>query len=168
MGQGEEIQQKIYDILKELEIEFEEYQHDAVFTCEEAAALPPIPGIATKNLFLRDRKGQRHLLVTAAVDTEVSLKLLAERLGTTALSLASPERLSKYLGITPGAVSPLALVHDEAREVTFVLDERVLAAEQICCHPGINTATVVISTADLQTFLSRLGYTLNLLSTPNP
>lgn len=165
---GQEIQQKIYEVLEKLEIPFEEYRHGAVFTCEEAAKLPPIPGIATKNLFLRDRKGQRHFLVTAAVDTEVSLKLLAERLGTTGLSLASPERLLKHLGITPGAVSPLALVHDQPREVTFVLDEKVLSAEQISCHPGVNTATIVISTKDLQLFLSRLGYALNLLSTSIP
>lgn len=165
---GDEIQRKIYDTLKDLQIEFEEYRHEAVYTCEEAAALPPIPGIATKNLFLRDRKGQRHFLLTAAVDTRVSMKLLAEQLGTSALSLASPERLYKYLKLTPGAVSPLALVHDEGREVTFVLDEKVLAADFISCHPGINTATVVISSADLERFLSNLGYTLNLLSPSVP
>lgn len=162
------VHRKIYEMLERLGIEFQKFEHEAVFTCEEAAALPPMPGVATKNLFLRDRKGRQHFLVTAAADTAISLKELGDRLGCTGLSLASPERLAKYLKVIPGAVSPLALVHDEGREITFVVDEKVLTDELIGCHPGVNTATLVISTKDLQRFLLELGYSLNLMSTPTP
>ncbi len=40
----------------------ERYDHEPVYTCEQADRLP-IPGVSakTKNLFLRDREGRRHI-----------------------------------------------------------------------------------------------------------
>src|SRR5947207_5073275 len=89
------------------------FEHPAVMTCEESDRLvPPLPGAKSKNLFLRDRKGLRHLLVTVPPERAVDLNALGAALGVGRLGFASAERLDKHLAITPGSVSLLALVND--------------------------------------------------------
>ena len=49
--------QKILQILKNHNIEYQIFEHDAVFTVEQAKKIEDsIPGIHTKNLFLKDKK----------------------------------------------------------------------------------------------------------------
>src|SRR5438045_9786529 len=90
-------------------IEAKRVEHAAVMTVEESEHLvPPLPGAKTKNLFLRDKKGARHFLVTVPAARSVDLNALGAILGTGRLGFASPERLHKHLAITPGSVSLLA------------------------------------------------------------
>ncbi len=96
-------------------------------TVEESERLvPPLPGAKTKNLFLRDKKGARHFLVTVPAARAVDLNALGAALGAGRLGFASPERLHKHLAITPGSVSLLALVNDAAGAVEFVIDRVAL------------------------------------------
>ena len=89
------------------------HEHPAVMTVEESKRLvPKLPGAKTKNLFLRDKKGRRHFLVTVPHDVAVDLDALAAALGVSGVGFASAERLQKYLGLKPGSVSLLGLVND--------------------------------------------------------
>ena len=86
------------------------HDHPPVMTVEESLRLvPKLPGAKTKNLFLRDKKGKRHFLVTVRHDLAVDLSALESVLGVRGLGFASPERLATHLGVTPGSVSLLAL-----------------------------------------------------------
>src|SRR5512140_39957 len=106
--------------------------HPAVMTVEESGRLVPrLPGAKTKNLFLRDRKGARHFLVTVPHALAVDLNALGESLAAGRLGFASPERLLRHLGITPGSVSLLALVNDAARAVEFVIDRSLWEADAV-------------------------------------
>ena len=100
------------NLLKELNnfgAEFLIYEHPPLRTVEESKTLRgKINGGHTKNLFLRDKK-KNNYLVTANENQEVDLKHLASFLSTNRLSFGSPDRLNQYLGVKPGAVSPLAL-----------------------------------------------------------
>src|SRR5438034_2779439 len=99
-------------------IDTERHEHPPVMTVEESERLvPKLPGAKTKNLFLRDKKGARHFLVTVRHDLAVDLNLLGTALNAGRLGFASPERLQKRLGITPGSVSLLALINDHAGAV---------------------------------------------------
>ena len=99
------------------------HSHPPVMTVEESERLvPKLPGAKTKNLFLRDKKGARHFLATVPHDLPVDLNALGSALAAGRLGFASPERLAKHLGVTPGSVSLLALVNDAARAVEFVID----------------------------------------------
>ena len=52
------------ELLADLGIAYERFDHPPVFTCDEAtAAIPATEAVQTKNLFLRDKRGRRHLLV---------------------------------------------------------------------------------------------------------
>ncbi|MEP6942167.1 MAG: prolyl-tRNA synthetase associated domain-containing protein [Betaproteobacteria bacterium] len=135
------------------------HAHAAVMTVEESLRLvPKLPGAKTKNLFLRDKKGVRHFLVTVPHDRAVDLDALGTALGAVRLGFASPERLQRHLGVTPGSVSLLALVNDRAGAVEFVIDRALWDADAVQAHPLVNTATMVLPHADLERFVAATGH----------
>jgi Ala-tRNA(Pro) deacylase len=144
-------------LLRRIGVTVMEAEHPPVFTVEEAAAHPHgLPGEDTKNLLLRDVKGAL-FLVTLRADRRADLKTLPALLGAKRFSFANAETLLDTLGVIPGAVTPLALMNDTARRVTFALDRALAEAPRIICHPLVNTASVSIATADLMRFLASLG-----------
>jgi Ala-tRNA(Pro) deacylase len=151
-------EQAVYDALRALGIEWERFEHLPVFTVEEAERYwADVPATHCKNLFLRNQKGTRHYLVVLEHAKRADLRALSARLGDDKLSFASAERLLRYLGLTPGAVSPFGLVHASAREVIVVLDADLPATERIGFHPNVNTATITLRTADFLRFLEAQG-----------
>lgn len=156
---------EVYDALNKLDIAFEEHEHPAVFTCEEAEQYyKNIDAAHVKNLFLRNRKGSAHYLVIAEQDTKVDLKKLGNVLEESKLSFASPERLMKYLQLEPGSVSAFGLVYETAKDVHVVVDENLFSSEKIGFHPNRNTATIVLSTTDFKKYLESTGNTIRYIS----
>lgn len=158
--------EKILAKLKELDIQYELIEHEAVYNMEEMDALGPdyFKGAAIcKNLFLRDQKGKRHFLITMKEEKQANLADIAKICLTSKLSFASPERLMKYLGLVPGAVTPLAVINDENKSVEVILDKDLFKEEKIGVHPGVNTATVIISPKDLEKYIKENGNKLKLM-----
>jgi Ala-tRNA(Pro) deacylase len=146
---------------------FECYEHPAVMTVAESELLAPkMPGAKTKNLFLRDKKGSKHFLVTIPAALTVNLKQLGALLGVAGLSFASPDRLLTHLGVTPGSVTMLGLVNDTAHNVQFVIDQALWDAPAVQAHPLVNTATMVVPHADLIRFLAATGHAPQIISVP--
>jgi Ala-tRNA(Pro) deacylase len=155
--------------LERLGIAHVRVDHPAVFTVEQSeSVVPPMDGARTKNLFLRDKKGTRHFLLVAAHDKRVDLKRLGEQLQAKGLMLASDERLAKFLGVTPGAVSVLALVNDTGRGVELLVDRDVWSAQAILAHPLVNTATLAIPRAGLERLLQHTGHLPQVIDVPPP
>ncbi|WP_447773095.1 prolyl-tRNA synthetase associated domain-containing protein [Aeromonas veronii] len=147
----------IYSLLDQLAIPYQRFDHPPVFTCEEASKLlPDLPAAKTKNLFLRDPKSKRLFLVVTPEERRVDLKALATALGIKRLSFGSPERLDAVLGLTPGSVTLLAMVRDRENAVELVVDEAIWQAEQVQCHPLVNTATLIIRLDDVRRLLTHL------------
>jgi Ala-tRNA(Pro) deacylase len=143
------------------------HAHPPVMTVEESERLvPKLPGAKTKNLFVRDKKGLRHFLVTVPHDLAVDLAALGAALDAGRLGFASPERMAKHLGITPGSVSLLALVNDRDAAVEFVIDRALWDAAAVQAHPLINDATMVIAHADLERFLAATGHVPRVVDVP--
>lgn len=158
--------EEILQRLKELGIQYELIEHKAVFNMEEMDALGKdfFKGVAIcKNLFLRDQKGKRHFLVTMKEEKQANLAEIAKSCLATKLSFASEERLKKYLNLTPGAVTPLAIINDEQKVVEVILDKDLFKEEKIGVHPGVNTATVIISPADLEKYIKANGNKLKMM-----
>lgn len=157
----------LYSFFSEHGIEYERHDHPPVYTVEEAKRLVPhLPGAKTKNLFLRDKSGNRHILVVVGHDKNVDLKALSKVLGLSKLGLASPDRLKRYLGIEPGSVSMLAVVNDPEHEVDLVVERDVWRAKAFQCHPLVNTSTLVISKAHIERFLEATGHEAQVASVP--
>jgi Ala-tRNA(Pro) deacylase len=146
-------------LLAELGIDMPEVSHPPVFTVEEAAAHPHnLPGLDTKNLFLKDNKGAL-FLVTLRADRRADLKALPASIGSKRLSFGSAETLFAALGVTPGSVTPLAMLNDVAHVVQFSLDRALAEGSHIVCHPLVNTASVSLATPDLLRLLAAAGVT---------
>lgn len=141
--------------------------HPPVFTVAEAKRhRGHIPGVHTKNLFLRNKKG-RMWLVVCHQDRQVDLRWLAGRLGSTSrLSFGSPERLMRYLGVIPGAVNPFAVINDGQRAVTVVVDRAILGDEPLNFHPLDNARTTTINPEDFLRFLEAEGHPPILIDFP--
>ena len=157
----------IYNFLDSIDVSYERFDHAAVFTVSEAKRLSPeMNGASTKNLFLRDKKGIRHFLVTVPQDKQVDLKELSSILEASRLSFASPDRLKTYLGIDPGSVSLLALLNDSEKKVEVFIDNELWDAETILCHPLVNTSTLAVPRDGIKQFLEKTGHTLRLVEVP--
>lgn len=157
--------QDIYTILNTLHIPYTRFDHAPVFTVAEGEALiKSLPGAPSKNLFLRDKTGTKHYLVVMHALKRADLKKLAALLGEQKLSFASPERLMKYLGVTPGSVTPLALMNDTQKAVQLIIDTELWGHDSLQFHPLINTATLVIARADMEKFFAWSGHVPRFLT----
>jgi len=145
--------QDLFRRLDELEIPHETTRHEPVFTVDEAKTVRAgLPGGHTKNLFLRNKKGAMWLVVCEE-DRLIDLKALASHIGAGRFSFSSADRLMRYLGIIPGAVSPFAVINDTQQQVRVVVDLAVLRCERVNFHPLDNAMTTAISGDDLMKFL---------------
>ena len=140
--------------LAALGIAHEMVEHPPVATVEAAHAYwDDLPGLAVKNLLLKDA-GKRLWLVVAPAEDPVDLKSLRPRIGAKRLSFANAADLMASLGVEPGAVTPLAVVNDRDHQVTVVLDSTLATEAHILVHPLVNTATLILSGADTIRFLT--------------
>jgi len=145
----------VYAALDALGIAYTRHEHPAVFNAEDASKYwDPIDAVQCKNLFLRNKKGDRHYLVVVGINKRVDLKDLVKVVGDDRLSFGSPERLMAELGLTPGSVSPFGLLNDDDGSVRVLIDDELRGAERLIFHPNINTASVVVSWQDLERFLA--------------
>jgi len=162
--------------LEQHNIEYQSYNHPAVYTVEEAIKVKEqIPAQHAKCLFLKSQGSSKNKnLGTSKVSTQETLaddkakfylvgmnafkkldiKLLKNKLSVKKLHFASPEELKQYLNLTPGSVSIFGMIHTTT--VTFLLDQEVWDAEASGFHPNINTATLVINHENLEKFYNSL------------
>ncbi len=158
--------QPLLTLLDAHSIPFQRFDHPAVFTCEESEKLPPMPGVSTKNLFLRDEKKTKYFLVSVGHEKRVDLKALTKMLGATKLSFGDAESLKKYLGVDPGSVTLFGAMHDRDCAVDIIIDHAVWEVGTLQCHPLLNTATLVIKTEDLDRFFQLIAHPYRVLEVP--
>ena len=131
--------------------------HAPVFRVGEGEEIKAgLPGGHTKNLFLKDAKGQLWL-ISALGETKINLKALPARIGSARLSFGSEERLFDALGVRPGSVTAFALINDPEHRVKFVADAALMASDPVNFHPLSNGATTAVSQADFRKFLASVG-----------
>ena len=158
----------LYRFLADHQVEYERYDHPAVYTVADVKRLvPPLPAARTKNLFLRDHKGKRHFLVIVPADKRVDIKALNTAIGSSRLSFGSASRLQKFLEVDPGSVTIFALVNDRDHEVEVIIDESLWGQEAFQFHPLVNTSTLVVSNENLKRFLTLTGHDVKVLGIPS-
>ncbi|MFM7028202.1 MAG: prolyl-tRNA synthetase associated domain-containing protein [Chakrabartia sp.] len=161
-------EQALYAALETRGLTWTVHEHEAVFTVEESAALHrQIAGVHSKNLFLKDAGGQ-YWLVSAPHDARIDLKALPAVIGARKLSFGKADDMERLLGVTPGAVTPLAAFNDKEGAVRVVLDRRLADAPCVNVHPLRNTATMSLSGADLQAFLADHAHPALVADLPSP
>ncbi len=148
---------ELFALFDRLRIAHRTLEHPPVFRVGEGdEAKAQLPGGHTKNLFLKDAKGQLWL-ISALQDARIDLKALPAAIGSARLSFGSAAALEAALGVTPGSVTAFALINDPGHRVRFVLDAALAAADPVNFHPLTNTATTALSQAGFRRFLDALG-----------
>jgi len=150
----------LFDLLDRLGICHETDEHEAVYTAgalaEHRSAQWEFP---VKNILLEDKDKQLFLVTMHLNTTALELKELAKMLGAKGrFSFASAERLAQALGVSPGSVTPFAVMNDTGHKVRLVLDERLKAATSLSAHPLVNTMTTTVSNSDFLRLLSYTGH----------
>jgi Ala-tRNA(Pro) deacylase len=149
---------ELLNLLEQRDIPFFCEEHDSVLNMAESEKLTlSLDGVRCKNLLLQDKKGHHFLVVTTATKS-LDLSAIAEALGSKRLSFVSADKLFELLGIRTGSLSPLALVNDEARCVRLVIDSDLAGESTFLFHPLENNASVSVSRAALDDFLTSVGH----------
>lgn len=145
------------DYLRERGIEVEVTEHQAVYNMAELDSVDlPYPDRDAKNLFVRDDKKRNYYLISIKDDKRIDLKEFRKAQGLRSLSFASADDLAKIMDLTPGSVSPLGILNDEERKVTFFLDE-AFKGGLIGVHPNDNTATIWLDANALMSVIREHG-----------
>jgi Ala-tRNA(Pro) deacylase len=148
----------LFETLDRLNVKLQTLEHKAVFTVAESDEVHhALPGIHTKNLFLKD-EGGAFWLVTAPADAVIDVKSLRHKIGSKRLSFGKPDAMLELLGIEPGSVTPLAVINDTGGKVALVLDAALTGDTPVNVHPLRNTATIGLSGSDLVRVVTELGH----------
>ena len=150
----------VYDLLDQLNIPYRHVAHDAAETMEACVEVDTRLGTKMcKNLFLCNRQQTDFYLLMMPGDKPFKTKELSGQLGVARLSFASGEKMEELLGLLPGSVSVMGLMNDKEHAVRLLIDEDLLAADEIGVHPCLNTASLAISRTDiLEKFLPHTGH----------
>lgn len=146
----------LQDYLEKHNIVYKVHNHKAVFTVTESHLdedIAKIPGLRTKNLFIKDESKQFYLVCMPG-EKRLDMKKLKSELKVKEIHFASAEELKSELNLTPGSVSIFGMIN--AKNVKLIIDKKVWAAEITGFHPNINTQTLEIKKEDLHKFLDSL------------
>ena len=150
--------------------------HAAVVTSPDHLALlqpytssqPAFNGRLARNLFLKDKKTKQLYLVSLLHSTTVDYKTLGKLLSAKELRMEDAAVMEAKLGVTPGSVTPLAVMNDQGGEVQLVVEKKLAADDQpILVHPLINTATLAITWKQLQQFATAHQHDIKVIDVPD-
>lgn len=153
-------EQRVYDLLDSLGIEYTRVDHEPAMTMEACAAVDEALGtVMCKNLMLCNRQCTDFYLLLMPGDKPFKTSVLSKQIGSSRLSFADGAYMEQFLDITPGSLSVLGLMNDREMRVRLLIDEEVLTGERIGVHPCINTSSLSIATRDLtQKLIPAMGH----------
>ena len=147
--------EQVHKYLSDYHISFQEFTHPALFTVEQAKEWEDtIPWTHTKNIFIRDKKGN-YYLITLLAEKKLDAKIFKLQSNIKDFSFATPEQLREQLKLTPGSVGIFGLINNPS--IKLYIDQDIWQSEHIGWHPNDNTATLVITKKWLSDYLTSLS-----------
>ena len=141
---------RVYDLLDQLEMDYYRTDHEPagnMEACHEIDAV--LETIICKNLFLCTANKKHYYLLMMPGDKPFKTKVLSKQIQSSRLSYGKPDAMLEYLDIEPGSVSIMGLMNDHENHVQLLIDEDVLKAEFLGCHPCVNTSSLKLVTRDV-------------------
>ena len=150
----------VYDVLDEIGLTYYRTDHAPVDHMEDCYEIDAVlEATICKNLFLCNRQKTQYYLLMMPGEKVFKTKELSNQIHSARLSFAPAEKMEEYLDILPGAVSVLGLMNDKEHQVQLLVDEDVLNAEYVGCHPCVNTSSLRLKTSDIfNTFLKEVSH----------
>jgi Cys-tRNA(Pro) deacylase len=140
------VEQKIKQILTSNQIEFEETEHEAVYTSHKAAQVIGLEAeeAGVKSLILKTKEGS-FILVLNPGNKKVDTKKISQMENTKSIYFASPEEVLKVTGIPIGSIPPFG----HKTKLKTYLNEELLDCEYLYFNPGSHTKTIKMPSKDL-------------------
>ena len=159
---------RCYDFLEEQGISFERVDHEHADTIEACLNVEKVLGCKIcKNLLLTNRQMTDLYLLLMPGDKPFRTKFLSRQLGCARLSFATLEQMLAHLGVTPGSVSVLGLIHDKDHAVRLLIDNDLLSDEYLGCHPCMNTSSLKLRMEDvLKKIIPATGHGITYVDLP--
>ena len=138
-------------VLTEQQIPYRVFRHAGPLSSVEQAARErgQKPEQVVRSILFRIDQGA-FVMVLITGTRQVSWKTLRHYLGVSRLSMASEEEVLKETGYMTGAVSPIGLPNP----MRIIVDESVLAVDEISIGSGVRSVTVILDPQDLIRALS--------------
>ena len=154
---------EIKKYLSDLGIDFKEFLHPAVYTCEDAEKhTSEVRGDHLKSLLIKDRNSKKFYLVILPADEKLDMKSLGKTLDEK-IKFANEDNLKGLLNVEPGSVSPFGLIYDKEHKIKIVIRKDIWDSEFVSFHPNTNTATLELSGEDFRKYVKSLGNELMLV-----
>ena len=154
---------KVLEVLKEMNIDYEIITHPAAYTTEEADEyVKDREGVFSKTLLLSDKKNKNFYLVIIDDRKRLDIKKLSTLVGQR-LHFAKEEDLMKKMSLKPGSVSLFGLINNKEKDIKIFIDKEAVEENNINFHPNVNTATIFISTNDMFKFLNNLNFEYQII-----
>lgn len=139
----------LFDFLKRNEIKFNIYEHEPVYTVEDVKnAKLNIPGVPTKNLFLKSKDKKKYYLFIMQEDKKADLK---------EITFASKDELKQILNLEFGDVGPFGIIYDKENIVQILIDSELKDKKDINFSANSLSTTVTIDYDDLIKFIEKNG-----------
>ena len=145
---------RVYDFLDALDIQYQRVDHEAAMTLEACRGVDAaLEATMCQNLMLCNRQCTDFYILLLPGDKKFKTSVLSKQIGSSRLSFADGQYMEQFLDITPGSLSVLGLMNDKDNRVRLLIDEELLDADFIGCHPCINTSSVRLAIPDLMQIL---------------
>ena len=158
------------ELIKLLDVggyDYDFHVHNALFTVEDSNKLRgEIKGSHSKNLFLKNKKN-KFFLFSCEEFSKINLKNISKSLGLGNVSFAKKEYLLELLGISPGSVTPFALLNNTENNIDLYLEDKMHESEYVNFHPLTNKATVTIKSNEFIEFMIENNKKIHIFSTSN-
>ncbi len=140
-----EFYEQIKEYLNNQNVKYEEFDHEPVFTSEQAAQVREGGSLSQGAKALVFDIGRPIMLVLRGVD-KVDGKLAKSLLNVKEVPMATKENVLKYTGVEVGAVAPFGFL----RGIETYVDETLFTNEYIMFNPGKHNKTIKLLSKDYQ------------------
>lgn len=149
------LQKKVYEVLKELHIQFERVETDEAITMEDCIEInKKLDMKMVKTLFLCNiQKTSFYLFITCG-DKRFDSKKFSSELDIARISFTDESLMNEMLGTKIGAATIFSSLIDKDNKVNIVLDKDVLKEEFYGCSDGTTTGYMKIKISDINKVLS--------------
>lgn len=152
---------KVLDMLDSLMIEYQNFEHVPVFTCDEAKWVD-IPWERVKSLLLKNKKATNYYMVVLWDKKRLDVNKIREFFWDTKMSFVDSDSMMWLINVKPGSVSPYALINNEQKNIVVVFDAE-LVWKNVWLHPLQNDNTVVTSFENVVKYLDHLWFEVHTL-----
>ncbi len=141
------LHKKVYESLKELDINFSRVDCDEAITMEDCILIDKRLEVKTaKTLFLCNRQQTNFYLFVTLGDKPFKTKDFSSKMGISRVSFAPSEFMEEMIGTIVGSTTVLSILLESSKDVEVVVDSEVLKEDYYGCTDGTTTGYMKIET----------------------